>query len=115
MRWLRNQRGSLTEFAILVPLILITMLTVLQLLLINTQRSESYAIADRIAFLAAAVGVPDALAEAALVRDQYSYIEKIEITRNYATMQVKLIAVANILLPIPNISYQVMAATAIEP
>lgn len=115
MRWLRNQRGSLPEFAILVPLILITMLTVLQLLLINTQRSESYAIADRIAFLAAAVSVPDALAEAALVRDQHSYIEKIEITRNDATMQVKLIAVANILLPIPSISYQVMAATAIEP
>lgn len=115
MKWLRNQRGSITEFAILVPLILITMLTVLQLLLINTQRSESYAIADRIAFLAAAVSVPSAMTEAALMRDKYSYIEQIEITRNDTKMQVKLIAVANILLPIPKINYQVIAATAIEP
>jgi hypothetical protein len=115
MKWLCNQRGSITEFAILVPLVVITMLTVLQLLLINTQRSESYAIADRIAFLAAAVSVPSALTEVALIKAEYSHIEQIQITRNDTKMQVKLIAEVNTLLPIPRISYQVIAASAIEP
>ncbi len=115
MRWVRNQHGSITEFAILVPLVLITTFSVLQLLLLNAQRSESYAIAERIAFLAAVVSVQSAMVEADLMRDQHSYIEQIDITRINTKMQVRLIAAANILLPVPKISYQIISATAIEP
>lgn len=115
MMFFRNQRGSVTEFAVLVPAVLITAFTVLQLLIINAQRSEGYAIADRISFLAAAVSMQTAAVEASAMKAQHSYIESIQIHRITNNMKVTLTAAANLLLPLPPIKYQVVATSILEP
>ncbi len=115
MMFFRNQRGSVAEFAVLVPAVLITAITVLQLLIINAQRSESYAIADRISFLAAAVSMQTAAVEASAMKAQHSYIESIQIDRITNHMQVTLTAAANLFLPLPPIKYQVVVKSLLEP
>ena len=115
MRWFQNQRGSVTEFALLAPLVLIVAFSALQLLIVSMQRSESYAVADRIAFIAAAINHNAALLESEKFKSQYSYIESVDIFRGENSVQVRLQAAVNTLLPLPKIRYEIVTISVVEP
>lgn len=115
MRTLRNHRGTLTEFAFLIPLVVTTMLVALQLLLIITQRSETHAIADRIAFLAAAAGVSVALQEAELQQKLIPAISTITVTASGQQLIVTISATLDLIVPITELDYSVTAISRREP
>jgi Flp pilus assembly protein TadG len=114
MKSLLNQRGAaLGEFAFLVPVVLITTFTVLQLMLLVGQRSQTHAIADRLGFVSATSGIAVAQFEAAEFQRKNADIRAISITQSGELLIVKLNAVANLLLPF-NFNYQISVATPAE-
>jgi hypothetical protein len=115
MRSALNQRGSvLGEFAFLVPFVLIATFTVLQLMLLVSQRSQTHAIADRLGFVSATSGVLAAQLDAARYQSKYADIKAIAITTSGAIHIVKLTAAANLLLPL-KFEYQINVVTPAEP
>jgi Flp pilus assembly protein TadG len=115
MKTALNQRGSvLGEFAFLVPFVLIATFTVLQLMLLVSQRSQTHAIADRLGFISATSGIAAAQLEAIKYQNKFADIKAISITKSGSMNNVKLSATANLLLPL-NFEYQINIVTPVEP
>lgn len=115
MRIVRNQRGSITEFATMVPLVILTCFLVLQLLLLIGQRSESHAIADRIAFIAATTDTQTAHQAATNIKKLDSKIIKIEINDLGERIKVTLQSQVNLLIPVTKFQYEIDASVVKEP
>ncbi len=116
MKWLANQRGSLLgEFAFLVPLVVIAVMVTMQLMLLLSQRSHNYALADRVAFVAATTGLLAARSEAAKFQSSYSDISSIQISEIGNLVQVSLDSTANLLLPQLRFRYQLKVLLPVEP
>jgi hypothetical protein len=115
MRSLGNKRGSIAEFAVIVPLVISATIVVMQLMLLITQRSQNHAMADRIAFLAATAGMSVAAMEADQIRMMHPAISTILVSEELGRVKVVLNAEANLFLPIAPVKYQISATAIKEP
>lgn len=111
-----DTRGSLvTEFAYLVPMLIAVTLAVTQILILLTQRSNYYAVADRIAFIAATTSLAEANYAANQIKLASPNVASIKVSKVGAEVKVTIEVVANLLVPRPEVKYQLTTALPIEP
>lgn len=115
MKLIRDQRGSIAEFATMVPLVILTCLLVLQLLLLIGQRSENHAIADRIAFIAATTDSQIAWQAASNAKRSDSKITNIEIEDLGELVKVTIRSVVDLIIPVGKFTYEDNALVVKEP
>jgi len=115
MNRILNQRGSIIEFTLIAPMVISLALVVMQLMFLFTQREQSRAAADRIAFLAATLDKSAAAFEAQRIMTSFPAITDVAITNNPDLVKVEITATAKLFLPIPELTYQIEAEAVKEP